>query len=539
MRKFGKIIYEHFSRSKILYLQAVMMGLLPLLCCVITCAAQGYGLKDIYLPASDWNDELFYYKQVESMLQFGYPQGYFGFNESHALKFSFAAWSPVLVFPWLVFGAVFGWNMMSPIYCNILLMSVACVVFVLLVRPKWKQLFLLTLLFCVFTPFTLYMLRGMPECICFSMLIVYYAVMEWYRREERNAGIVWLLVLSGLMTLMRPYLVLFMIYPVLMWIKKNRKWGICGSLVLLAVIGGSYFAINHYLAAEYFTPLFKTDWLKPFLQGRIWTGIKGVISSLYHNGRTFLLLTVEGLRSGLTEGAFFAGHLALMVLFAWQALAALREKNQKKAFDYMYLAFCFFAMVIALILMYKMKEGSKHLLTFMAMGIFALSMMKTRFYKKAMFFGALCVYLYSVKAASEVDYQICFATPERVAKVKAWEEIFDEELQLYAENVPNYENVVIWVFSDTVEQDGNGTGAVSDSDKSAGTSMLTDWQILYGLPEGFGISCCYDTYVLENFESLRSKYITIPVGGRIQALCEEKGLRLLGQDESVCVYELH
>lgn len=517
---------ENFKRNKILYLQAVMMGLLPLLCCMITCAAHGYDISDIYLPVSDWNDELFYYKQVESILSHGYPQGYFGFNESHALKLSFAAWSPVLVFPWLVFGAIFGWNMLSPIYCNILLMMLVCAAFVLLVKPKWKQLFLLTVLFCVFTPFSLYMLRGMPECICFSMLILYYAVLEWYRREEKFRGVVWMLIIAGLMTLMRPYLALFLIYPMILWIQKNKKWGIIGSLVLFLAIGGTYIAINHYLAAEYFTPLFKTDWLEPFLHGQIFTGIKGIASRLYYNGRTFIALTIEGLKTGLTEGAFFAGYLAIMFLLAWQALMEWKEKNRKKAFDYIYLAFCFFAMLIALLLMYKMKEGSKHLLTFVAMGIFALSGMKTRFYKKAMFFSVLCVYLYSVKATSEVDYQICFTTPQRVAKVEAWEETFDKELALNMEGVPNYDNVVIWVFSDRVEDSGQEV------------SVLTDWQILYGLPEGFGVSCCYDTYILENFDNLKSKYITIPVGGQIQKLCEEKGLRCLGKDDSVCVYEL-
>ena len=86
------------NRYKLL-VKAVLMGLLPLLCCVVTCAAQGKAIWDVYLPNSEWNDELFYFKQVEGIVHFGYPQGYFGFNESHALRLSFAAWSPVLVFP--------------------------------------------------------------------------------------------------------------------------------------------------------------------------------------------------------------------------------------------------------------------------------------------------------------------------------------------------------------------------------------------------------------------------------------------------------
>ena len=131
-----------------------------------------------------------------------------------------------------------------------------------------------------------------------------------------------------------------------MWIKRNKKWGIVGSLLLLAVIGGTYFAINHYLAAEYFTPLFKTDWLEPFLKGHILTGIKGVLSSLYYNGKTFVALTIQGMIDGMTEGAFFAGYLAIMLLMLWQSLAEWREKNREKAFQYLYLAFCFFAIPI-------------------------------------------------------------------------------------------------------------------------------------------------------------------------------------------------
>ncbi len=514
---------ERLKRNRILYLKAVMLGLLPLLCCMITCAVHGYSIGDIYLPASDWNDELFYYKQVESILHYGYPQGYFGFNESHALKLSFAAWSPVLVFPWLVFGAIFGWNMYSPIYCNILLMSIACIIYVLLVKPKWKQLFLLTILFCVFTPFSLYMLRVMPECICFSMLICYYAVLEWYRREKRMSGVVWLLVLSGLMTLMRPYLILFLLYPIIEWVRRKRKWGVLGSLILLSLVGGTYFAINHYLAAEYFTPLFKTDWLEPFFHGDIIGGFRGIVSRMVHNGKWFVALSIEGLKSGLTVGAFFVGHIALMLLFIWQGGAEWRKENREKAWQYFYFAFCFFAMIIALILMYKMKEGSKHLLTFMAMGIFVLSGMETRFYKKPMFFAALCVYLYSMKATDPIDYQICFSTPERVEKVENWEGIFKEEIKLVEEGTPNYDNVMIWVFSDMVGEE----------------AKVTDWQILYGLPPGVGISCCYDTYIIDNLEQLKSKYITIPRDGVIQGLCEKKGLRLIGIDDSVCVYELH
>lgn len=166
-------------------IKAVLLALLPVLCCLVYCAAQGRSLAEVYLPCSEWNDELFYYKQVEGIVNFGYPQGYFGFNESHALKLSFAAWSPVLVFPWILWGVLFGWNMMSPVICNILLMTAACFLFVWLVRPGWKQLGITALLFCLYTPFVRYMLSVMPEVICFSLLIVFYSLAVNYLNREK------------------------------------------------------------------------------------------------------------------------------------------------------------------------------------------------------------------------------------------------------------------------------------------------------------------------------------------------------------------
>ena len=151
-----------------------------------------------------WNDELFYYKQVEGILEFGYPQGYFGFNESHALNLSFASWSPVIVFPWVLWGLIFGWNLWSPIVCNIVITSLVCFVFVWLVKPAWKQLGVLALLFSLYTPFTRYILSGMAEVICFCMLILFYGLTVNYLNRSRTYKLVLLFIMGVLMTLMRP-----------------------------------------------------------------------------------------------------------------------------------------------------------------------------------------------------------------------------------------------------------------------------------------------------------------------------------------------
>ncbi len=500
------------------------MALLPLLCALAACALEGRSLLEVYLPASEWNDELFYYKQVEGILAHGYPYGYFGFNESHALQLSFAAWSPVLVLPWVLFGLVFGWGLQSPVFCNILLMTLAMFLFVLLVKPSWKQLGLLALLYSVFTPFTRYMLSGMPEVICFSLMILYLALMTRYLEGKGRGVLAALFVLAAGMTLMRPYLILMLLFPMGALIRQKKWAGAALSALIFGLTAGAYGGIKHYLGAAYFTPLFQTGWLEPFAQGHILAGLKGILVKLFYEGRTFLALTLEGLRSGIAEGAVFAAFLLLLALLVWQSVQDFRRGRKSALIRNGYLAFCYLSMLAAILLMYKMKEGSKHLLTFMAAGIFAVSLMETRFYKKTVILGLVCVYLFSVKAVSAYDYQIPFRNPERVRQVEAWRETFAREMTLETEGVPSFENVVIWVFAET--------------DPAGGGTRLTDWQILYALPEGFGISCCEETYVREHFESLQSRYLTVPAGGELQRMCKEAGWELLGEDGSVCVYRI-
>lgn len=530
--------------------KAVLLGLLPLLCCVVYCAAQGRTIGQVYLPESEWNDELFYYKQVEGIVNYGYPLGYFGFNESHALKLSFAAWSPVLVFPWIIWGFLFGWNLMSPIICNIVLMTLCCFLFVWLVKPTWKQLGVLGLLFCLYTPFVRYMLSVMPEVICFSMLIIFYGLAINYLQKEKTYKLVLLFLLSGVMTLMRPYLLLFLLLPVFFWIRKSGWKGILGSGAVLVVVLGVYAAIKHYLGAEYFAPLFFTDWVTSFFEQGFFGGIRYTLSKLYYMGASFWGHTVQGLRTGLASGAFFAGYLVMMFVLIGQSVADLRKwrrlsKASQKAEERgeqkteaadrtdrlreignqlvieAHLALSFIAMLFALLLMYKLTEGSKHLLTFMAAGVFVVAMMETKFYKKAVLIGVTFVYLYSYMAVDPYDYQVPFVREEREAQLEEWREVFAENIILSKDETPGFDNVVIWVFSDVT---------------NLGTQN-TAWQVLYALPEGCGISCCMRDYVITNLESLKSRYLVTVSGGEIDSLCGQAGYEELGRDEEVVLYQ--
>jgi hypothetical protein len=534
--------YKTGEKRYIILLRAVLLALLPLLCCVVACAMQGKSIGQVYLPSSEWNDELFYYKQVEGMVKYGYPQGYFGFNESHALRLSYAAWSPVLVFPWIIWGLIFGWNMMSPIMCNIFLMTLAVFLFACLVKPTWKQSGILAFLFCLYTLFPRYMLSGMPEVICFSLLIIFYGIAINYLDREKLYKLALLFVISGVLTLMRPYMLLFMLLPIALCVKKYHLKGLAAAGCITAAVLVCYALIKHYLAAEYFAPLFFTDWITTFFDEGFGAGIHNFFGTLYWMGKGFIADMVQGFRTGLASGAFFGGYTIMMLVLIWQSardglkIYGMRKSTAEADADETkiragieiknrliiesHLAICFVGMLFALLLMYKLTEGSKHLLTFMAVGVFVVSLMETRTYKKAVLIGAAFAYLFSYKATEAYDYQIPFAEDALEEQVENWREIFEENIEIFEENTPSFDNTIIWTLADAVD----------------GNVVNTKWQLLYGLPQGIGISCCEYGYVVDNLDTLQSRYIAVPSDGSIDEMCRSAGYEEIGRDEDMAVY---
>lgn len=508
--------HKRFDKYNYIW-KGLLFSLLPLLCCIVTCAVQGKTIGDVYLPASLWNDELFYFKQVEAILEYGLPQGYYGFNESHALKLSFAAWSPALVWPWILWGLLFGWNMMSPIYCNIFLMMLTVFLFVCLVRPTNKQLGMLALMFVTFTPFTKYMLSTMPEIICFSMAILTYAVILSYQKHQTFAKLILLFGMTGMMTLMRPYLIMFMLLPVLFAWKRYKWKGFFASAVYGGGIGVCYLLINHYLGAEYFRPLFDTTWVSTFLRQGIGEGFAYFFGRLRSEGAAFFFWLGQGFKAGHPVGARFGGFMVVMLLLIVYGIRNLWKKEWDAAQRHLYLAICFIGMWAALILMYRMEEGSKHFLTFIAVGIFAVALMETKFYRKIVLVAGVFAYLYMAVATSPDFYQIPFAEENLVQTIDEWQVAFEEKVELSLEEV-GFKNDVIWTLD----------GANGDS---------APWQYLYAAKKGMGISCCYKDYVVANMDTLNSRYIAVKEAGEVEELCKAKKYKKLFVHDGMALYQ--
>lgn len=109
----------------------------------------------------------------------------------------------------------------------------------------------------------------------------------------------------------------------------------------------------------------------------------------------------------------------------------LTEEQKKKLTNQLiievHFALSLIAMLFAHLLMYKMTEGSKHFLTFIAAGIFIVSMLETKYYKKAVLLGAAFLYLYSYKAVEPYDYQVPYVTQGRQEQIAYWSEVLQKK----------------------------------------------------------------------------------------------------------------
>lgn len=547
---------------------ALLLALVPWICAWVYCLLKGQGFGDIYLPASPWNDELFYYKLTENVISYGYPQGYFGFNESHGLYLSFAAWSPVLLLFWVVWGFFFGWNLLSPMLCNLTLLSVSMFLFCVLARPGKRQSLLIGILYAAFLPVTRFALSCIPEAELFGLFIVFLGLAMSCRRAYKGwmVGIMFSLVM--LMTWMRPYLILLFLTPAVLWVSHKGKKMLIPTGVIATVTVAVYGMVNHFFSAPYLTDLFYTEWITVYFEQGFLAGIKYTVWKLCTSlisvaGMMWENLTVKnGLISaaGLYYFIFLLLFLLLLAKFIYfigkhssrgktQSVPA-GERNlpfrRAARKDWMgillegQMLLCMAGFFAADLLMYRLQEGGRHTLVYIVGCIFLLPFMekmplKGISGKRAIFFSgqemaslavsvaAAVIFLLLFMGRGDIPYE--FSVPFGEAEHRADLEDMAKQLaenMVLSDSVPSYDNTVIWTAWDSVD----------------GETKTVDFGAYYAVPKGFGINLCDGGYMDVNLENLQSRYIGVIPGGDFEKRCLAAGGEAVGECERLVIYDM-
>ena len=490
-------------------LLSLVCGIIPFVMCAFRTALDGKTILDVYLPNSTWNDELLYYKLTEACVHYGHPQGYFGFNESHALVGGFAAWSPVLLIPWALWGLLFGWNLLSPILCNVVIMMIAMFVFGMIMKPNWKQVICIGLLYAAFPVMTRFTLSGMPEVNMYALLLVIVALM--WDMTRRVTGVIYLRLvilyaLIALLTLMRPYYILLFVGFIYFMNKvmSRRKAVICSACLVVPVVAG-YGLISHYLSAPYLTDLFYTDWLTAYKDG-VLAGLKYNAWKLLSSIKSVTMMMLQK----APEGKLLAGSLYFLFLLCiviWLVLVIGHERVSAPfiiSLQMLILTICFLG---ADLMMYRLQEGGRHTIAFIfvtAMLIpFAFTKQKDTalepFVVPTVAMAVLSIIVFIALGKLPYEFAIPYQTEARVAEMEALKAELDAAIALEP-NGPNYENTIIWPIWDQVD----------------GETVVFDWGMLYAVPAGMGINACDGGYVAAQMENLKCGYIATVRGSDVE-----------------------
>ncbi len=503
-------------------LKLILALAFPFLLGVIYCLIRGISIGDLYLPASYNNDCVFYYKLVDSIVNKGWPTGFFGFNESHALIGGFAAWSPLLVMPWALWGVVFGWSYSAVIWCNLVLFAVAFAYFVYLADLDFKRLAALFIAFLLFPSFSIHLMNVLPEIIVGALTFVYLGfAIRSANRGPKVSYVIVMYVIAGYLTITRPYMILFMILPTFYLAKLTKKT--IAAVILIGVAAVSMFGnvlIGHYLTAPYFEPLFKMDIVKELLAGHFSYSFWMAVDAFKSMSAEMLDAFRGAFSYGLTMGTQYVVAIAAAIV---SIIIALRKGENKLRAICIFYAVSVAALLLAIVFfLRKVNEGGRHIWVFAIIGIVIVCV--CRFDKLGVVLKsslAILLVVFCIRGAMvPTDYDIPMPSKTAEDNVNYWQDIFGNEA-IFKPNAKGYDNTVAWVFWDSI----------------GGKTAVTEYSELYALPAGMGISCCYPEYVINNFDGLQSRYIITVADGEVSKLCESKGLKVVGRHENVIMYQ--
>lgn len=208
-------------------------------------------LNEVWLPTTMNNDEALYNRQVVSVITHGGPQGYFGYQESTADIGRFSTWGPFLIWAYAIPGFLFGSSVNVVLWVNILFIALGIAVFAHSAKLSWWQCIVLCgTLFAVTQPISS-CFSGASEGLHYTLILVLIGGAIGMERTGKRGYFLLTVAACVLETIVRPYTLLFWVFPLMaIWKEKKQRYA-CFAL-MAASLGVSLFAMAK-LAAPYFS----------------------------------------------------------------------------------------------------------------------------------------------------------------------------------------------------------------------------------------------------------------------------------------------
>lgn len=509
------------KRELLKYAVAVFFVLTPLLSAVLFCLKDGRWINDVYIPLGGWSDEITYYKQIEGILSHGMPRGYFGYNQSRALYGSLGVWGMVPLIPYAAWGAVAGWDYLSPLYANIFFCVLALFVLCKMLKMTEKEMLMLSLFWIANQFLNRYVLSGVVEASVIMQLIFVTACGEYLLSEKIRGRqcreitplkdcivLAFCTFMVCVLTLARPYFAVLFLIPFWKCLRDGRKRCAIGLPVLAVFIMGLFFLNNHYFCATYFNNI--------FLFGKMQeAGILGFFVTLFEGFIEILRLIWYAIRyKGSGVGWYY---LLLAIELAVMAFVCVRCVCRHKKMPRMYIVTLTgnFLIIASIIEIYDLGVGARHILSLVIANA-VLLIVEAHFSLGAVLALICIVSIVQTQGADALPYK----DSEYVEYMDFLEEEFNRVVSVSGEI--SYSNVVAMPTADVSVQDPE-------------QSVCTYYGYLFAMPAGVGISLDFQDFY-DVPENIKAGYILTHPSGKIRQVLEEAGMVCIFENDDMSLY---
>lgn len=257
----SKQVATNEKRKLHINLAALLMIVTPLILAGIV--AVYYYLRNggmSAVPALMWNDEAAYYQLIKTYTEYLSPAGYWGFNGNHAILGTGGAWSPAIIWPYVIFAHIFPLSKGFVYFVNLFYITLANLIFYFCVKPDKKQSIKLALAQAGSAVFILYLSVNMSEMFRYAIAIVLAGLL--YQIYFRTSPKIVKYVVTPLLIIGATQVYIFFAFCVPIYVfgimKQCKLWKKLGvSVVALGIEAlGSYYLL-HLISSNY--NIYKTE----------------------------------------------------------------------------------------------------------------------------------------------------------------------------------------------------------------------------------------------------------------------------------------
>lgn len=481
----------------------LLAALTPVIGCFLYALCKGMWLWEVSPLTSFWNDEVANTQTIKALIAYNRPLGAMGYNESIAQVGTMGQWTIFNMYPFVIVGKIFGFSYTMPIVTNIVVSTIALIAFVLIVKPDIKQMLWLVAAYLTFSMVSRYAFAILPESIicsfsllCLTFLIgyiradgreqyIYFALFEFF--------MVWLVLMRGY------YAVLGLVLLYFSFKKKSPKILYLLQIILLALSMLVFLYILQYRIAPYFTDSTNYDVLSQLFTSPA-EGITALFSRIYGNW----LETLGYIKAAFTfESMRGSWWFLFFLVTAWFIYKAIKEKS----FDYLVAVLTYFILLMAQYVLYNALEGCRQVMAAEFVGLLFIAYKED---KKTIKIVCLIAAIYMTWLSTETHYVSC---PKYSEQVEASLLDGDKQLTQAMELTDDvWDNTVI-------------------------LPLTINWDDVYAIPAGFGLSICYDSYIVEHADDLMCRYVLAYADSEIDLLAQKKGWQLLATYSTSKMYQ--